>query len=257
MCGFTSQLDDAAQALDGASSVLVITGAGLSADSGMPTYRGVGGLYHDVHTSEGVPIEVALSGDMFRSRPEITWKYLLQIGDACRGRSPNRGHEVIALFEQRFDRAWILTQNVDGFHRTAGSQNVIDIHGDLHDLRCLTCDHLERIELDAYIGDEPPNCVLCGAAARPEVVLFGEMLPMDKVSRLEAELRCGFDVVLSIGTSSLFPYISQPVRQVASGGGTVIEINPDLTDVSGYATIALRLGAAEALDAIWSRMSPP
>src|SRR5947209_5837685 len=101
-------------------SLLFITGAGLSADSGLPTYRGVGGLYNGRDPEEGLPIEVLLSGDCFAARPELTWKYLLQIERAGRGAKPNRGHEVIAALESRFERVWVLTQNVDGLHRRAG-----------------------------------------------------------------------------------------------------------------------------------------
>ena len=103
-----------------ARSLLFVTGAGMSADSGLPTYRGVGGLYECDETEDGYAIEEMLSGGMFRQRPELTWKYLRQIERGCRGARFNRGHAVIAEMERHFPRVWTLTQNVDGFHRPRG-----------------------------------------------------------------------------------------------------------------------------------------
>src|SRR5512135_1950332 len=101
--------------LKNSRSILFVTGAGISADSGLPTYRGIGGLYNQGTTEEGIPIEMALAGDMLSSRPEVTWKYLAQIESRCRGARPNRAHEVIARMEKAFERVWVLTQNIDGF----------------------------------------------------------------------------------------------------------------------------------------------
>jgi hypothetical protein len=122
-------LDRVSEVFARATSALFITGAGISADSGLPTYRGIGGLYEDATTEEGIAIEDALSGDMLRERPEVCWKYIHQIERACRGATWNRAHEVLALMEGRYERTWVLTQNVDGFHRRAGSKNVIEIPG--------------------------------------------------------------------------------------------------------------------------------
>ena len=130
----------AAGILSRSRSALFVTGAGMSADSGLPTYRGVGGLYDSGTTEEGLPIEVLLSGPLFARRPEWTWKYLAEIERACRGAAPNRGHEVLALLERRLPRCVVLTQNVDGLHRRAGSTEVIEIHGNLHDLSCTACE---------------------------------------------------------------------------------------------------------------------
>src|ERR1700759_4605688 len=110
-------IQQVARLVDDAHRILFLTGAGLSADSGMPTYRGVGGLYVDTKTDEGFPIEVALSGPMFRRSPELTWKYLWQIGSACVGARPNPAHEFMARLESEKSEVWVLTQNVDGLHR--------------------------------------------------------------------------------------------------------------------------------------------
>jgi NAD-dependent deacetylase len=193
-----SGLETVVSYLRGASSVLFITGAGISADSGLPTYRGIGGLYEETETPEGISIEEALSGEMMRQNPALTWKYIHQIEASARGASFNRAHAILAEAERRFERVWVLTQNVDGLHRKAGSTNVIDIHGDVHDLLCTECDHRSTVE--DYSNLAPlPRCPSCGAPLRPDVVLFGELLPLKKVETLERELRRGFDVVFSIG----------------------------------------------------------
>jgi NAD-dependent deacetylase len=248
-------LDKVWQAFARARSVLFITGAGISADSGLPTYRGIGGLYESATTEDGFEIEEALSGDMLRERPEVCWKYIYQIEQACRGATWNRGHEVLAMMEQRYERAWVLTQNVDGFHRGAGSRNVIEIHGDVHRLACTRCQFRERVEDYAALSI-PPRCSDCGAIVRPEVVLFGEMLPGAALEALQRELRRGFDLVVSIGTTSVFPYIAAPVVLARRAGRDTVEINPGTTDVSDVVAHRMQNRAAVALDAIWRRLEP-
>jgi NAD-dependent deacetylase len=245
-------VDAVAGALARARSALFITGAGISADSGLPTYRGIGGLYDRDVTEEGVPIEVALSGDMLRSNPALCWKYIAQIEAACRGARPNRAHELIAEWERRIDRTWVLTQNVDGFHRAAGSKNLIEIHGRIHELLCTRCG--SRRDVDDYGGlSIPPACVQCSALVRPAVVLFGEMLPAAALKTLQRELMIGFDVVLSIGTTSVFPYIAEPVLLARRARRMTVEINPGEREVSERVDVRLRARATDALARIWAR----
>jgi NAD-dependent deacetylase len=232
-------------------SILFITGAGLSADSGLPTYRGIGGLYENRDPEENLPIEFLLSREALEAYPDLTWKYLLQIEQACRAAKPNRGHEVIAAIESRFDRVWVLTQNVDGFHRQAGSRNVIDIHGDLHHIRCMRCLYWQAV--DDYNGFSiPPRCPECRGVLRPDVVLFGEELPARQLAIYQAETRRDFDLVISVGTTSVFPYISAPVLAAYQLRKPSIEINPGETEVTEFVTVKVSHRAAPALDAIWS-----
>ena len=239
----------AAGHLAAARRVLFVTGAGLSAASGLPTYRGVGGLYESHDTEEGLPVEVALSGQVFAVRPDISWKHIARLERSVRGARPNRAHAIIAEMERRFEVV-VFTQNVDGFHREAGSSDVIDIHGDVHDLRCTRCDDRRTVPdyADLVI---PPRCECCGAIVRPDVVLFGELLDVDKVRRLEAEVARGFDVVFSVGTTSVFPYVAAPVVRAARRGKATVEINPGRTEVSGIVELRLVMGAVEALEGIW------
>ncbi len=238
--------------LAAARSVLCITGAGISADSGLPTYRGIGGLYDVDVTEDGLPIEEALSGYVMRARPELTWKYLAQIGRAAEGARFNRGHEVIAEMESHFERVWTLTQNVDGLHRQAGSRNVIDIHGRMHELYCPWCRF--RQSVDSYRElTIPPSCPECEEILRPDVVMFGEMLSQEKIDTLYREAAEGFDVVFTIGTTSVFPYIAQPVIAASRAGVPTVEINPGTSEVSDVVDVRLAMRAAQALDAIWRR----
>lgn len=245
-------IDTVVQCLAKCRSLLFITGAGVSADSGLPTYRGIGGLYNVEHPEEGIAIEEILSGDMIRHRPELTWKYLGQVEQSARGATFNRAHEVIAAMEGRLPRVWTLTQNIDGFHRAAGSKNLLEIHGRLHELSCMRCNY-ERQVKDYGELTIPPRCPECGAMVRPDVVLFGEQLPVDVVETFYAELDAGFDVVFSVGTTSSFPYIAAPIEMARRRGWFTVEINPGTTRVSSLVDVKISLGAAAALDAIWQR----
>lgn len=251
---FDSLLDRAAALLAGARRVLAITGAGVSADSGLPTYRGIGGLYEDAATEDGLPIEEALSGDMMRRRPELCWKYIHQIESSCRGARHNPAHVALAALQQRFGQFTILTQNIDGFHADAGSRDVIEIHGNLRRLYCVHCG-AER-EVADYAGLKvPPNCDRCGGLERPRVVLFGEMLPEPALDRLYGLLGEGVDAVLSIGTTSVFPYIAAPVLMARRQRIPSIEINPGHSEVSGLVDLRIRERAAVALPALVQRLT--
>jgi NAD-dependent deacetylase len=232
--------------LSAARSVLFITGAGISADSGLPTYRGIGGLYEDRATDDGLAIEDALSAEVFARDPEVTWKYIGQIEHSARHAQPNEAHQIIAEAERAKPRVWTLTQNIDGLHRAAGTRNLIEIHGDVHRLRCLACGRRRHVAHFAELV-LPPRCEACGAIERPEVVLFGEALPRAEFAALERELTSGFDAVISIGTTSVFPYIAQPVYRARMKGALTIEVNPGQSQVSEIVEYRLRMRAKSAL----------
>jgi NAD-dependent deacetylase len=235
--------------LQGRKRLLFITGAGLSAESGLPTYRGIGGLYVNAQTEHGVPIEEALSGPMFLRNPELTWHHIARIERAVRGAEPSPAHQLIARLEREHEVV-VLTQNVDGLHTRAGSSQVIDIHGDCHELHCTRCNYNER--RSDYEGMTlPPRCPACAAIVRPNVVLFEEALPEAKLTLLDEELSRGFDVTFSIGTTSSFSYIAQPVLLAARRGQLSIEINPDQTLVSDLVSVKLACGAGRGLRAIF------
>ena len=247
-------LDAVARKLAGARSVLFITGAGISADSGLPTYRGVSGLYNEGTTAEGLPIEEVLSGYVFTVRPALTWKYIAQIEAACRGAQPNDAHRAIAALEQSGVRTLVFTQNVDGLHRKAGSRNLIEVHGNVHELECTRCTYEESVDSLAGRG-LPPACPCCGEVLRPKVVLFGEALPAGAIDRLIEEFERGFDMVFSIGTSSVFPYVKEPVMWAVRARVPTVEINPQMTPLSRHVEHYLPVGAAVALRGLMARLS--
>ncbi len=247
-------IDKAVLALEKARDILFITGAGISADSGLPTYRGIGGLYDNADPEEGLPIEMVLAGETLTTRPEITWKYLAQIEGTCRAATFNQAHRIIAEMEGLFRRVRVLTQNIDGFHAAAGSRNIIEIHGNFHDLRCTQCDWRETVR--DYGGlTIPPHCPACGNIVRPDVIFFGEMLELAKVQTFLDELRQGFDVYCWIGTTGVFPYVQQPVFDAQTANRTAIEINPSPTVLSSQMDIRIPLGASQALQRIWQRLA--
>lgn len=233
--------------------VLFVTGAGISADSGLPTYRGVAGLYEGKETEEGLPIEAALSGEVFALRPDITWKYLAQIERNCRGAKPNAAHRAIAELETRLALAQVFTQNVDGLHRRAGSRDLIEVHGSLDTLHCPRCRY--RSPVESLEGrDLPPQCPQCGSVLRPDIVLFGESLPEGAIDRLLATLAEGVDMVFAIGTTAVFPYVAHPVMAAVRARIPTVEINPAATRLSEHVGFRLRMGAAAALTAIMARL---
>ena len=231
-------------------SVLFITGAGISAASGLPTYRGIGGLYENKAAEDGIPIEMALAGQMLATRPDITWKYLAQLEQNCRRATFNRAHTIIAQMETHFERCLVFTQNVDGFHSAAGSTNVIEIHGNVHDLKCQQCSWRSTVQDYSHLTI-PPVCPQCGANVRPDVIFFGEMLDMAKMDRYLYELKKGFDLYVWVGTTGLFPYVQHPIFDARQAGRYALEINPAETDLSNEMDICIREGAVEALEEIW------
>ena len=250
-----SAIQAIAQRLRSCDRILFVTGAGLSADSGLPTYRGVGGLYEEADTEEGIPIERALSGQMLHARPEVAWRHIQRIEEACRGARPNRAHEVMVALEADFD-VWTLTQNVDGLHAAAGARQLIEIHGNVHGLSCTTCAWQETVPDYRHLAPVP-RCPGCQSLVRPDVVLFGEMLDGGLVQVLEREMARGFDAVFSVGTTSVFPYIAMPVLAARRAGALTVEINPGRTEVSAQVNHKLWSGAAETLDALWRAWKAP
>jgi NAD-dependent deacetylase len=231
-------------------SVGAITGAGISQESGIRTYRGSGGLYDD--PEEGDRTIEALSGPTMQSDPDRTWRVVSELIRQSADAEPNAAHRALVEIERAVDRFALLTQNVDGLHARAGSRNVIDIHGDVSRTRCGSCGDARRWESSALCGLEgAPRCGRCGGILRPDVVLFGELLPPDKVRRMQRAFYDELpDLVLAVGTSALFPYITEPVLVAARAGKLAVEINPEPTLLSRDVDFALRGAAGTVLPEI-------
>jgi NAD-dependent deacetylase len=238
------------EALSGVRTIGVITGAGLSAESGIRTYRGRGGVYDD--PEEGERTVEALSGHTFARDPERTWRAIHSLLEMAWSARPNDGHRAIVRMERAASRLTLLTQNVDGLHHAAGSRDVIDIHGDVRETVCTGCGRHGRI---ASPDDARglPRCRICNAHLRPDVVLFGEWLPSAKVARLRRAFHDEVpDLVLVAGTTAVFPYVQEPVFLARAAGKLTVEVNPEPTELSSAVHFALRGRAGDLLPGIAS-----
>jgi NAD-dependent deacetylase len=231
-------------------SVGAITGAGVSAESGIRTYRGKGGLYDD--PAEGDATVEALSGRTLATDPDRTWLAVSLLARQAVGARPNPAHLAIAAIERTVERFVLLTQNVDELHQLAGSRNVIDIHGSIHHAICSACSSRHRLSTETLTAlRQAPRCPRCGGMLRPDAVLFGELLPAERVRRIRQEFyETVPDLVLAAGTSALFPYISEPVALARRAGRLTVEVNPEPTCLSEGVDFSLRCTAARAMPSI-------
>jgi NAD-dependent deacetylase len=247
-------MDRAARLLGEARAVAVLTGAGISAESGVPTFRGPDGLWRNFR-----PEDLA-SPQAFARDPATVWEWYRWRRRRMSTAQPNPGHAALVSLERRVPRFTVITQNVDGLHARAGTRSLIELHGNIwRDRCCADPPHVVHHEPDEPEPDQPapvPIC-RCGARLRPDVVWFGEALDPD---HLEAavELASTADVLLVIGTSSaVYPAAALP-SIARRAGATAIEINPDDTPLSGEMDIVLRGRAGELLprlDALSTRRS--
>jgi NAD-dependent deacetylase len=243
------RIDAVGTLLTQVSSALFITGPGLSIESGLPHYRGIPGLVRRT-AQDARMLESALSIDTLHRRPKLTWRTLLEIDRRVCDAVPGRGHEVLVALERRLERSTIMTVNVDRLHQRAGSRSVIEMHGALHDLRCARCEISTRH--DRYTGlPVPPLCAVCGSVLRPDMALFGEPLPPDPFTRLQAELEIGFDMVFAIGVVAMFPYLARPVLLAKQDGIPTVEIGHAPTEISEIVDFGLRGSPGRILDLIW------
>ena len=234
--------------------VVVFTGAGVSQESGIPTFRDtLTGLW-----SQFDPEDLA-TPSAFAKQRDLVWgwyEYRRRMVMLC---EPNPAHRIIAALGSETRELTVITQNVDDLHERAGSQEVVQLHGSLFRPRCHACD--APYPLPTGIPEEPahgwrispPKCAHCGGPIRPGVVWFGEELPQDPW-RQATEATCHCDVMFSVGTSSMvYPAASLP-RETARRGACVIQINPQPTDLDSSATYNLHGKAGEVFEALWNSL---
>jgi NAD-dependent deacetylase len=232
-----------------AQRVLFITGAGVSAESQIPTFRGATAAFADGMTEDGLPFEEVLSAETFRDNPALSWKYLARLELSIRGKLPNAAHAVMAGLQTPRREVFIATQNIDELHQRAGSRNVFELHGNLRRIICTRCDY--RVHLETYESlAKLPRCPRCEALLRPDVVLYGETLPMDVLDAFQKEQAKGFDLFFSVGTTSLFFYVAEPILAAARRGTPVVEINPEATPVSHLADYRFAEPAGQTLQSL-------
>ncbi len=217
--------------LSTAQSVTVLTGAGISADSGVPTFRGADGLWKQYRAED------LATPEAFARDPRLVWEWYNWRRELIATKRPNPAHEAVASMEQRFEQFWLITQNVDGLHRDAGSQRLSEIHGNIWRVRCTRCrDVSENRDVPIALL---PLCQSCGGLLRPHIVWFGESLAEEDLEQSATALQRS-DVCLIIGTSGLV-YPAAGFGAIAKQAGAfIVEINLDSTPQSNLADATLQ-----------------
>jgi NAD-dependent deacetylase len=223
--------------------VVVLTGAGISAESGVPTFRGETGLWRQYR-----PEELATPGAFARD-PKLVWEWYDWRRGLIGACQPNPAHQTLAQMETKLPDFTLITQNVDGLHPLAGSQRVLELHGNIWRMRCIR-ERTKHVDRTTPLPELPPRCANCGALLRPDVVWFGEALP---AGVLEAAFAAAdtCEIMLVVGTSAVVqPAATLPLiaKQV---GAALVEINPQPTPLSDYVDLSLRQPAAQALPRLW------
>ena len=226
-----------------ANSVTVLTGAGISADSGVPTFRGAEGLWKSFR-----PEELA-SPDAFERDPNLVWEWYNWRRELLSTKKPNAAHETLAQLEGQIEHFWLITQNVDGLHRAAGSTKLSEIHGNIWKVRCTQCGKIKPNH-DVPI-DLLPHCQDCQGLLRPHIVWFGESLAQEDLDRSFQALR-NCEILLIIGTSGVV-YPAASFAPIAKDQGAfVVELNLDPTPHSDLVDVSIQ-GRAKDLVPLLSR----
>jgi len=231
-------LEKAREWLQAARSVAALTGAGISAESGVPTFRGPGGLWRQYR-----PEDLA-TPQAFRRDPRLVWEWYDWRRQRIAQARPNAGHEALVRLERSKPNFWLITQNVDGLHERAGSRRVIKLHGDIWLVRCVVCGREQRDER-VPLPELPPRCA-CGGLLRPGVVWFGEALPPGAWEEAEEAVREA-EVLLVVGTSAVVYPAAGLIPLAQACGARVIEVNPEETAMSARLDCSLRGPAGEIL----------
>src|SRR5712671_3409288 len=224
-----------------ANNILVLTGAGISAESGVPTFRGGGNRA----IWKGMPFDVISSAGMLARDLPAVWEWFNYRRGLLASLKPNPAHEAIARWQTRFQDLTLVTQNIDGLHQAAGSRNVTELHGNIWRARCFECSSRHDVrELNCNTG--VPVCLDCGGNLRPDVVLFGEMLPTGAFE--DAAMRAqSCDLCFVIGTSAVV-YPAASIPEIArSASAYVVEVNPEPTPLSDLCDEVLTGKAGEIL----------
>jgi NAD-dependent deacetylase len=230
--------------------VTVLTGAGVSAASGVPTFRGADGLWSNFR------VEDLATPEAFARNPRLVWEWYelrRRLVAACR---PNRAHEVLAAWSRRYPRFALITQNVDGLHERAGTHNVVRFHGSLWELTCWErCDGSPERWRDETVPFPalPPRCPYCGGLARPGVVWFGEPIDPSVMAQAIDALDC--DVCLVVGTSAVVYPAAGLADEAHNRGAFTIEINPEPTEATPRFDLALQGLGEEFLDGLEAELS--
>jgi len=227
--------------------IAVLTGAGISAESGIPTFRGEGGLWKKYKAEELATFEA------FTKNPGLVWEWYDWRRGIIASKNPNPGHETLSQWEKMFSSFTIITQNIDGLHQKAGSNQIIELHGNIWKVRCIQQGTISE-NFDVPLKKIPPLCEKCKDLLRPHVVWFGESLETDVLSRAFL-ISSGCEVMFVVGTSAyVHPAASLPIA-ASEAGAMIVEINPDPTPVTSLAEFSFRGKSGEILPLIQERMN--
>jgi NAD-dependent deacetylase len=221
-----------------AKSVAVLTGAGVSAESGVPTFRGQDGLWKKFRAEELATVEA------FMDNPRLVWEWYLFRREIINKVEPNPGHYALAEMESIYDDFTLITQNVDGLHRRSGSKNILELHGNIMLNKCFDCGRAMEGEINLTSG-ELPRCE-CGGRIRPDVVWFGEMLPAETINGAFRAAEKA-DVFFSVGTSAIVHPAASLPPTAKRRGACLVEINPEPTPISDMADFTFRSKSGEVL----------
>ena len=241
-----TDISAAAALLRGSKKTVVLTGAGISAESGIPTFRGEDGLWNRFRAEDLATLEA------FREDAALVWGWYDWRRGLMSKVEPNPAHKVLALWERRLPGLSIVTQNIDGLHQKAGSKSVVELHGNIWRVRC-TKERTVSANTEPHLEEIPPRCPSCGALLRPDVVWFGE--PLERAVLEEAvRLSATCEVMVVVGTSALVhPAASLPMAALERGA-RLIEINPDSTPLTRLAHLSLRGKAGAVLPLVQDRL---
>jgi NAD-dependent deacetylase len=206
------------------SSLVFFTGAGISAESGIPTFRGKDGIWNKLK-----PEELA-NFDAFMRNPEMVWEWYNHRKKVIHNSQPNAGHLTIAEMQNYFKNVTVVTQNIDNLHRRAGSKNIYELHGNIERNFCVNCKTFYNEELDFTNG--VPKCE-CGGLVRPDVVWFGEFLPEDQFAS-GGKAAMNSDIFFIVGTSAVVYPAAGLVHTAKQSGSILVEVNVESTDISSY-----------------------
>ena len=228
-----------------AKRVAVLTGAGISAESGIPTFRGAGGYWRNYRAED------LATPEAFARDPKLIWEWYAMRMQVCLDAKPNPGHEVVAKMESYFPEFLLVTQNVDGLHVRAGNEKLVEIHGNIFTARCTSCK--TKFNLTQVPNQIPVLCRSCGKLARPHIVWFGESYDMSLIEKARNFI-LKTDLIFIIGTSGQVGVPVQLASEAIAHGAYSIEINPDSSTISNLVNLHFASASGKILPEIWQEI---
>jgi NAD-dependent deacetylase len=239
--------------VEASTRVCVFTGAGISAESGIPTFRDAGGLWENYR-----PEDLVTAGAWERD-PVVVWRWHAWLQGVSFAAQPNPAHVAIAEADARYPEFLVITQNIDTLHERAGTKRMVKLHGDIMQMSCLSQGHIVKLETPLEKNsitsrDTLPRCPECGGICRPNVVWFGELLPWEPLTEGQ-EFAAACDLFLIVGTSGVVSRGYGFTEMAKAAGALIIEVNPEPSELSRFAHLCMRLPAGKGVHEIFTKHS--